>query len=300
MGNKKRLKAYLLLLTTAACWGWAAPVVKYTLGFVSPEAFLFYRFWIVSIFFLIPFLAKIKRQPLPKKDFWALVLIGFLGGPATLWLIFTGANLTISIDSSLIVAMAPIFIVLAGGLFLKEKITLQEKAGMSLALTGTLVTILEPLLAGGLFGAKHLGGNLIVLSSNLVWAGYVILVKKYSSRYSTIVITALTFFVGAVAFTPLFLATNQGFNLPPPAAVPGILYMSIFSSIIAYTTYNWGVSLIEASEATIFTYLQPIFAAPLSYFWLKEEVSRMFFVGAAIIGLGVYLTERRTPLFHRR
>ena len=67
--------------------------------------------------------------------------------------------------------------------------------------------------------------------------------------------------------------------------------MSLFGSIIAYFTYTYGFSLIEASEATLFTYLQPLFTAPLAVFWLKESVRPPFIIGAVFIALGVFLTE---------
>jgi drug/metabolite transporter (DMT)-like permease len=76
-------------------------------------------------------------------------------------------------------------------------------------------------------------------------------------------------------------------------AIPGILYMSAISSVIAYFTYNLGYSLIEASEATLFDYLKPIFAAPVALMWLGEQITLPFLVGAGLIFLGVVLTEIR-------
>ena len=67
--------------------------------------------------------------------------------------------------------------------------------------------------------------------------------------------------------------------------------MSLFSSCIAYFTYNLGVSLIEASEATLFDYLKPIFTAPLAFFLLKEEITLPFLIGAMIITIGVAISE---------
>lgn len=298
--NKKRLTAYAFLLLTAILWGLSAPIVKYTLGFITPVGFLFFRFWLVSLLFLIPFLISLKKKPISISSFIKLFLIGILGGPLTLLLIFIGVEKTSSIDSSLIVAMAPIFIVLAGVFFLKEEVTRREKWGLAIALSGTVVTVVQPLLAGSAFAVSNLSGNLLVFSSNILWAAYSILVKKNSQKVSPLVITAITFFSGAVVLTPLFLfqrislvsANNPLFAINSKA-IWGILYMSFFASIIAYTTYNWGMSLIEASEATLFTYLQPVFAAPLAFLWLKEPLTFSFLIGALLIAIGVFLTEYR-------
>lgn len=296
--NRKRLTAYLLLLLTAALWGLAAPIVKYTLSFISPVGFLFYRFILVSLLFLIPFIYAVKKKPIVLRELTKLILIGILGGPITLLLIFYGADRTTAIDASLIVSMAPILIVIGGGFFLKEKITLRENLGLIIALVGTCVTIIQPLLEGTAFAHQHLWGNILVFSSNLAWAVYSILIKKESKQYSPLILTALTFFSGILILSPLFVyqrasLSTWNFWEINPRAILGILYMAIFSSVIAYTTYNWGVSLIEASEATLFTYLQPVFAAPLAFFWLKEKITLAFIFGAVLIALGVSLTEYR-------
>jgi drug/metabolite transporter (DMT)-like permease len=296
--NKKRLKAYGLLLLTAALWGWSAPIVKYTLNFITPEGFLFYRFWLVSLLFLIPFLISLKKKPTAPRELVKLFLIGLLGGPITLLLIFWGADRTTSLNASLIVAMAPVFIVLTGALFLKEKVNRREQIGLIIAFSGTVLTVIQPLLSGNVFAQQHLKGNLIIFIHNFVWTAYALLIKKESKKYSPLVLTAMTFFSGVLVLSPLYLCQRALLPTRPlfeiqSQAVFGVLYMSFFGSIIAYTTYNWGVSLIEASEATLFTYLQPVFAAPLSFFWLKETITPLFLLGAFLIAIGVFRTEYR-------
>ncbi len=69
--------------------------------------------------------------------------------------------------------------------------------------------------------------------------------------------------------------------------------MAILSYVLAYFLYNFGISKIEVSEAAIFSYLQPLFAAPLAVLWLKEIVTLPFLFGASVIALGVFLSEYR-------
>ena len=73
--------------------------------------------------------------------------------------------------------------------------------------------------------------------------------------------------------------------------------MAIVSGILAYFLFQFGLKRIEASEATIFQYLGPVFGAPLAVFWLRDEVSQPFFVGALIIITGVFVAEYKP---HRR
>ncbi|OGC51473.1 hypothetical protein A2982_02825 [candidate division WWE3 bacterium RIFCSPLOWO2_01_FULL_39_13] len=73
----------------------------------------------------------------------------------------------------------------------------------------------------------------------------------------------------------------------------GIIYMALFSGIIAYILYLKGLKLIEASETSVFTYLQPVIAIPLAVVFLKENISIVFVIGAILIIYGIFTAERR-------
>jgi drug/metabolite transporter (DMT)-like permease len=294
----KRSRAYLTLTLVSLIWGVASPVIKYTLDYLPPFTFLFWRFLVTSLVFLPIFLIYIKKHPIKLADLPRLSFLGFLGTPLTLALIFVGYQRTTAMDGVLISATAPIFIALGGAIFLKEKITKMEKVGLGLAIFGSLVTIAQPLFEGG-FLKGAITGNILVFGSVLSWTAFTLLSKEDFHRHHPFVITAFCFFIGLLVITPFaYLEKGQQvfnfsfliFNLN---ALLGVAYMSLFSSVIAYTLYEYGLSLIEASETTVFAYLQPIFAAPVSLIWLKEPITPLFILGAAIIAAGVLLSEWR-------
>jgi len=302
---KKRLTAYLLLTLTAAIWGVAGPVIKATLAYIPPFTFLFWRFLLATIIFIPIFIFFFKKEKETLKSILPIVPIGFLGIPLCLSFVFLGFERTTALDGTIIAALAPIFIVLGGVFFLKEKVTKLETLGLVVAIAGSVVMVSQPLLEGGFFAHRNLLGNIFIILSDIVWAGYVIASKKEFKKHSPFVITAVSFFTGLVTIFPVALLEQlaiidwqKSVYLPVqslfylnPAGLWGLLYMAIFSSVIAYFAFESGLRLIEASEATLFAYLQPIFAAPLAIFWLKESVTRPFLIGAGIIIIGVFLTE---------
>ena len=298
MKFSKRSLAYLSLLITSIIWGVAVVVIKYTLNFIDPLSFLFFRF-VISVIVLLPFfLVFIRKHPISKKDFLKLFLLGTLSTTITLYLLFWGIQYTTAIDVSLISVLGPILIVFAGAHFLKEKVTKREKIGLSIAVFGALIAIIEPLFKRNNH-PQALFGNFLVFLSYIVWATYIILYKKDSFKYHPLTITFFSFFSGLLTLAPIFLIKNFPIThhslliILPSKAIPGILYMSLLSSCVAYFTYNLGVSLIEASEATLFDYLKPIFTAPLAFFWLKEQIALPFLIGAIIITIGVVISEWR-------
>jgi drug/metabolite transporter (DMT)-like permease len=290
----KRLLAYLLLTLTAAIWGVAGPVIKHTLQFIPPFTFLFWRFLIASAIFLPFFIFVARREKETLKTLLPIVPIGFLGIPLCLSFVFLGFERTTALDGTILASLAPIFIVLAGVFFLKEKVTKIEATGLAIAIAGSVVMISQPLLEGGVFAQKNLIGNLLIIVSDLVWTAYVILSKVEFKKHSPFIITAASFFTGLVAIFPLAILENR-LQIPNYSALWGLLYMVILSSVVAYFAFEAGLRLIEASEATLFAYLQPIFAAPVAIFWLGEKITPPFLMGAAIIALGIFLSEFRRP-----
>ena len=194
MNLPKRKLAYVVLLLTSLIWGVAVVVIKYTLKFIDPLSFLFFRFVISTAAFFPFFLIFIKKHPVSKKDFLKLFLLGTLSTTVTLYLLFWGMKYTTAIDVSLISVLGPILIVFAGAHFLHEKVTQRERIGLSIAVFGTLIAILEPLLKRNQTHSQALFGNILVFSSYVAWTVYIILYKKNSFKYHPITITFFSFF----------------------------------------------------------------------------------------------------------
>ena len=161
---EKRNKAYLALLTTSLIWGFAPPIIKYSLNFVTPIEFLFFRFLIVCLCIFPIFIIKLKKNHFKLKDLGLLILISLCGTSFTLGLLFWGLSLTTAVDSALIASMCPLMIVLAGVIFLRETITRQEKIGLFLAFLGTLIAVVSPLVTGHVFTGSFWGNFLTIIA----------------------------------------------------------------------------------------------------------------------------------------
>lgn len=296
--TKSRKLAYLALITAAFIWGIAPPVIKYTLKFISPIQFLFYRFLIASLVVAIPTILRIKKIKPTLKEWRTYLFLGFLCTPLNLLLLFLGINKTSAIDASLISITAPIFVAIGGIIFLKEHVNRKELLGLGVAVIGTFLTIFQPLFESKSDFSANLEGNFLVFLGTLVWVGFILLAKK-QRHLDPFLLSSFSFFVGLVVFVPLALPSlTTHYSLFTTNAIWGVLFMAIFSSVIAYFTHLYGLSKIEASEAEVFTYLQPIFTVPVAIFFLHEKISVPFLTGVFFIVLGVsiseFLRKRRT------
>ena len=84
----QRTKAYIALLTTAAIWGMAGPVIKATLNYLPPFTFLFYRFILVAAVCLPLFIYQWQREKLSLADLPELFFLGLMAVTINLSLIF--------------------------------------------------------------------------------------------------------------------------------------------------------------------------------------------------------------------
>ncbi len=296
--GRNRLFAYLFLLVAVSLWGVASPIIKYTLNGIDPFNFLAYRFSISALLAVIFFAYHNTWLPKNKTLILPLIIYGFISTTLPLSLLFLGLDRSNVLTSTVLTSTVPLVTALAGARFLSERITKREKKGMALAFLGTLITIIEPILETN-HNEGRLLGNLMIFAYILVDTYSYILAKKIMRKgISASYLTNFAFLVGFFTLTVVVLLNSPNEFLSSVTNLSfdyhlGIIYMAIFSGTIAFSFWNRGQRTIEVSEAAVFKYLDPLFAAPLAVLWLGESITPLFVFGAAIIALGVFIAETK-------
>lgn len=295
--NTTRVRAYIYLLIVTAIWGIAGPIIKFTLGGFDPLTFLTYRFGLSFFVALITFFIVKIHLPKDKETFLRLIGFGFLTSTVSLGFLFFGLENTTVLDMSLITLATPLLITIAGVVFLNEHVTRMEKIGMGIALFGTLLTVIEPLIQNG-HDAIRLSGNIFIVGSLIATAWSAVLAKELLRKnVSPLLMTNASFIVGFLSLLPFFLisspinSTLSAIRSTPISFHLGVAYMALLSGSLAYYLSNKAQKSIEIGEASIFAYLYPIFSTPLAVIWLGEKITPMFTMGAVIIVIGVTIAE---------
>lgn len=298
--NPHRLKAYLMLLVVTAIWGVAEPVIKFTLGGFPPLLFLTYRFGLSSLVAVLLFVLLGFHFPKDRKVQLELIFYGFITSTVSLGLLFFGLEKTTVLDTVLITLMNPLLISLAGARFLKEHVTAREKAGMGIALLGTLLTVAEPFLQNG-HTFTRFSGNILISAYLVITAWGAVLAKKLLRlEVSPLTLTNVSFIVGFLTLVPLAILKYRISDLTG-TALPyhlGVIFMALISGSLAYFLSNKAQKTIEISEASVFSYLYPVFAAPLAVVWLGEAITPVFLLGATIITVGVVIAETKKKSYN--
>lgn len=299
----KRVQAYCLLAIAVLIWGAALPIVKPALSITTPVRFLFYRFTMASLFSLPFIIANWPKKKAQKKIIPKVIFSEFIGVVVALSLLYTGLSHSSAIETGLIATTMPIFVILLGVFFLREREETHEWEGALMALSGSILLAVLPIWSGkSLLGNFSLFGNVLVLGHNLAYSAYLILAKKHYKKLSKIFTASIGFWVGMIGFfiigimeagslsNLLFFTKIEFLN---PIVLFPTLYMAIFGSLIALTFYLKGQDLIEVSEATIFWYLQPLANIPLAMLILGESISLSQIGAIAIVLIGIIWAEKR-------
>lgn len=291
MFSKLHNKAILALICANFIWGAASPIFKVALQNITPFTLAFLRFYFAALIFL-PF--TYKDLLVKKKDWLNLFLLSLFGIFINITFFFFGLKQSPAINAPIIASSGPIFIYLFSIFFLKEKPHPRILFGTMISLSGVLLIVGQPILQQGLNG--ELVGNLFFILATLGSVGHVIFSKEILANNKAKTITFWSFVIGSYLFFPFFI--NEVIKYNPLSTldwrgVMGLIFGIFLSSALAYFLYEWSLQILQAQEAGLFMYLDPIAAIIIAIPLLGETISVIFMLGSLLVFGGIYIAENR-------
>lgn len=287
---------YVKLFLTAVFWGATFIAGRHVSQDMGPFTIAFLRFVMASVLLLSLTWRKEGRFPrLTWRQLMLVALLGLTGVFTYNVLFFKGLHLIEASRASLIVATCPAFIVVASALFLREKLGLVQTIGIPLSVLGAAVVIsqgdLRRILTGGVGP-----GELCILGCVLCWAAYSLIGKAAMRRLSPLVSVSYSSAIGALALAAPAAMEGPAKNLghASPADWASIAYLAVFGTVLGFVWFYEGVRLIGATRAGLFINFVPISAVILAALMLGEPITWSLAIGAVLVLLGVYLTNRTT------
>ena len=202
-------------------------------------------------------------------------------------LLFEAYNYTSVATATLCYYLAPILVILAAPLVLKEALTLRKAICTAVAFGG--MVLVSGVTEGGIQGAK---GILFGLGAAVLYASVILMNKKISGvdAYSK---TILQLSFASIALIPYVLLTEDWTQVAitaPSAAL--LLTAGIIHTGVAYWLYFGSMGNLKAHTVALFSYIDPILAIILSVLLLKEPMTVASLVGAAMILGAAYISEK--------
>lgn len=191
--------------------------------------------------------------------------------------------------ASMLIQSSPVLIALLAAAFLGERFTVALGLGLALAFGGVA---LIGLATGDGSGGSDVLGVLLCLVSAAAYSVSVVVQKPLSGTLPPVQITWLTCTIGAVVCLPFLPSLVGEVGDAPASSVLWVVYLGVFPTAIAFTTYAYALGHMSASSLGVTTYLVPPLTIVLGWAFLGETPPAMAYAGGALALLGVAVTRR--------
>lgn len=286
----------LALILANTIWGAGPPIFKLALTNIPPFTLAFTRFFIAGCIFL-PLALRHKIRELSWNDWASIVVASFFGISLNIGFYFLGLQRADSINASVIASGAPIFGFFLSILFLHERARFRTSFGMLISFAGILLLVCAPLLSngGGAASFSAWQGNIYYIVAMIGSVLFPLILKHVLNKVNIFVILCVGFFFAALTFFPFMLRELASWHYTQinAAGVFGVLYGTIFCSVIAYGLYYYGLARITAQEVGVFTYIDPVVTVFVAVPLLHEYPGRTYFAALFLVIFGIYISEGR-------
>jgi drug/metabolite transporter (DMT)-like permease len=222
------------------------------------------------------------------RDWVGLVVIGVLWFGVYNVALNQGEHHVDAGTSVMLIQISPVLIALLATMFLGERFTLWLGIGLALAFGGVaLISLAQP------NGQNELVGVLLCLLAALVYSISLVVQKPLVSRLSALHVTWIACTIGAVVCLPFAGRLVDDTQHASASDVWWVVYLGLFPTAIAFTTYAYALRHMTASSLGVTTYLVPPITIVMAWAFLGEVPPPMAFVGGALALVGVAVARRK-------
>lgn len=292
------LPVLLLLIGINLLWAGSSLAAKIALSSIPPMTLAFARFALAAL--LMYGVARLRGVDLrvARRDWGAFWAMGILGLALTYLLQYVGLSLTTVSNAALLHATETVFLSILAFVFLREAMPRVKVAGIVVGLAGVYLIIANGWRLPSFSGATE--GNLLIALALAFEAGSSILGKGLVARYPILSVVTYQMLSGAVALAPFCLfellrgaAHGHPLTLPPAPALWSLVYLILPCTVFGYLVWFTVLDKHQASEMSVFLFVQPVAGAFLGAFFLGDKVTPFTVVGAVLVLLAVSLVNRR-------
>lgn len=242
-------------------------------------------FWTIGLFF--------KSKPIEKKDRLTIMKCGLFGMSINIAAFIAGLDYSTPVNSSILIIISPIFVVILSFFIFRNKINLLKILGIIMGFIGALILILNA-DSNSSVGRNIPLGNFLFIVNSISYAYYLIIVKPMAQKYDLITLFKWLFLIGLIFNFPLGINQFTDVNwssLPVKEAILPMAFVVICTTVMTYFLNGYALSKITSTEVAVFMYLQPIIGIVFAIFTKSDTISLTIIIASILIFIGVYLTS---------
>jgi drug/metabolite transporter (DMT)-like permease len=279
-------------LAAVCLWGLAPVATRAAVAHLPVLPLLLIRLAAASLV-LLPWAWPVFRRLRPRSA-GRLLAAGALG--------LVGYNLPVTLGlrwlpaatAGLLLATEPVWVLVLGRLFTRERGGVRPWLGSAVALVGVGVLAGPGAIGGG--GDRALAGAGLVLAGTLAFGAYTIVVRPLSQEFGAIPATAASTVVGAVPYLAA-AGTLPGAGLSHLGATvwAELAFLAVGSTAAGLLLWNVAVLSGGIAQVSLLLYLEPVVSVAGAAVFLGERVTLIMIGGGALILAGVAVSGTAAP-----
>lgn len=297
MSQTLKNRAYGAAVLTALAYGATYPIAKSIMPeYIRPYGLTLARvigaatlFWSAGLW--------MPREKVKKKDLLLIFITAVCGASLNMLFLFKGLSMTSSVNASIIILLAPLFVGINSFLFLKEPLRGIKIGGLVIGLAGAAMIILI-----GKFtpvpSSSSIKGDLLVAASPFFYSIYLIVMTDLVKRYHLFTITKWSLLFGVFIVAPFGYKELVETRWPAfvGAEFMALAYVIVITSFLVVLLTLYSLKYIKASVFSVFMYLQPIFTILIAHFTEAEPLDFIKILGMLLVFSGCYLVSNEKLL----
>ena len=274
---------------TLLLWASAFVAIRHLAGTFSPGSLSLGRLLVGSI--CLGAVALGRGFPRPTRGQWvSIVTIGVLWFGIYNVALNAGEEHVDAGTAVMLIQVSPVLVALLAAIFLNERFTLYLGLGLALAFGGVALIATA---SGGSNGDRSVIGVVLCLVAAVVYSISLVLQKPLVAKLPAIHVTWLACTVGAAVCLPFVARLVDDTRSASAADVWWVVYLGVFPTAIAFTTFAYALRSMSASSLGVTTYLVPPITIVMGWLFLSETPPGMAYVGGGLALVGVAVARRK-------
>ncbi|GAA2803844.1 DMT family transporter [Kitasatospora sp. CM 4170] len=273
--------------TTVVLWASAFVAIRSAGAHFGPGALALGRLLVGAVALLA--LLVYRREGLPPRAAWpGIAASGVLWFGLYMVALNWGEKQVDAGTAAMLVGIGPVLIALLGGWLLKEGFPTKLLTGMAVSLGGAVVVGFSMSSGGG----SSVVGILLCLLAAAVYAGGVVSQKPALRHATPLQATTFGCLIGAVACLPFAPQLVADLADAPVSATLNVVYLGLFPTALAFTTWAYALSRTTAGRMGATTYSVPALVVLMAWTLLGEAPGTLTLAGGALCLAGVAVSRR--------
>ncbi|MFB1004666.1 MAG: DMT family transporter [Bacteroidia bacterium] len=288
----KKIGVHLALFIVALSYAGNFSFAKWAMPeYISAYAFIVLRVGAGMLFFVAYYFLFNREKISDKSDYLKLAIAAFFGVSLNMTAFFKGLSMTSAINASVLMLLAPVFVVIFNAIGYKKNIKPLVYLGIVVAFIGAALLVD---VVNFSFSDSGVWGDLLVMLNATSYAFYLFYVTRLLKKYKATTITMYLFIFGFIYVLPigardLLLVEWRAL---PTKAVFAMGYVIAGITILAYLLNAWALQNSNSTTVGSYIYLQPLLATLIAVSLGMDHLTWDKLAFGLLIVLGLWLVNK--------